>query len=565
VLSHTHAAVDEIKKKIFKHSPQLFEPPNFIGTIQSFVDTFLAIPFYIQRYHHQPYRIDDDVFREKVKKLASHARYSTLNIWLSKQHDGDAILENLKFDNSDNLISSSILPSKSTKTYNSLCEIKKTTLSDGYLLFEDAFYLANQYVMGFPKIVDIMQKRFAFVFIDEMQDTDTHQSDVLDKIFPATSTSIIQRIGDQNQAIYGHRVKSENIWVPRSGSLSLNGSKRLSASIANTIKNISLEPQVLIGNNQRQNIKPKLLVFGDATIKNVPKKFCDLIIENHLHEVDRPIFKAIGWVKKPKGNGEITVGNYFTNYQPVTRKNKTEFECLCHYFATPDEILTNGFGLSMKNILNAFAKILRMADKKKTDGTSWTAQSLLTFLRDTYPVEHTILRKNIYIWSMALSGGVDVKDDITRYVQQRLANIFSLNTVGVTIGSFLTSGNEQIVAPMQHPASDIFRYQSGDTKLEVEIATIHSIKGETHTATLYLETYYHNDGGKSYESQRLIEQLKGNRVSSKVGKRIKESLKMAYVGMSRPTDLLCVAIHESHIPSTEMDLLQNNWDVIHVA
>ena len=37
VLSHTNAAVDEIKEKIQRHCPKLFSYPNFLGTIQSFV------------------------------------------------------------------------------------------------------------------------------------------------------------------------------------------------------------------------------------------------------------------------------------------------------------------------------------------------------------------------------------------------------------------------------------------------------------------------------------------------------------------------------------------------
>lgn len=39
-LSHTNVAVDELKKMLQNHCPQLFEYPNFIGTIQEFVDTF---------------------------------------------------------------------------------------------------------------------------------------------------------------------------------------------------------------------------------------------------------------------------------------------------------------------------------------------------------------------------------------------------------------------------------------------------------------------------------------------------------------------------------------------
>ena len=50
VLSHTNAAIDEIKSKVFKYAPELFQYPNFVGTIQSFLDYFLPIPFYTLKY-----------------------------------------------------------------------------------------------------------------------------------------------------------------------------------------------------------------------------------------------------------------------------------------------------------------------------------------------------------------------------------------------------------------------------------------------------------------------------------------------------------------------------------
>src|SRR3990172_5480424 len=38
VISHTNAAVNEIKNRIGKYCPKLFSYPNFVGTIQGFVD-----------------------------------------------------------------------------------------------------------------------------------------------------------------------------------------------------------------------------------------------------------------------------------------------------------------------------------------------------------------------------------------------------------------------------------------------------------------------------------------------------------------------------------------------
>lgn len=45
VVSHTNVAVDEIKKYVAKHYPSIMEYPNFIGTIQEFVNKFLFSPY----------------------------------------------------------------------------------------------------------------------------------------------------------------------------------------------------------------------------------------------------------------------------------------------------------------------------------------------------------------------------------------------------------------------------------------------------------------------------------------------------------------------------------------
>ena len=77
VLSHTNNAVDEIRKKIEKYCPKLFSYPNFVGTIQSFVDNFLAIPFYVNKFKSRPYRIDDEIYYEKCSIVYKSLRYRT--------------------------------------------------------------------------------------------------------------------------------------------------------------------------------------------------------------------------------------------------------------------------------------------------------------------------------------------------------------------------------------------------------------------------------------------------------------------------------------------------------
>jgi hypothetical protein len=329
-----------------------------------------------------------------------------------------------------------------------------------------------------------------------------------------------------------------------------------------------LNPQDLVGNNQRQNIKPKIIIFDDATIKDVPKKFAELIVVHNLHQNKGSVFKAIGWRKTATENTGFTIGSYFDNYQVSSYKNKVDFENLSDYLMFNESSLElQGFVITRRNILNGIVKALRVAGVKKSDSTHFTVQSFLIFLKENYEKEYNELKMQLYKWSCSIHKNIDIHNLIKTYIIGLLNSVFRGNgNVTQNVNLFLNApnGNNQTSQPTPQSLDNIFRYKSQNINIDIEISTIHTIKGETHTATLYLETYYYNDAGKSYESQRLIEQLKGNRVNN-CGVRVKESLKMAYVGMSRPTDLLCMAVHKSHIPSSEIVNLQNNWEFLSIC
>ena len=97
----------------------------------------------------------------------------------------------------------------------------------------------------------------------------------------------------------------------------------------------------------------------------------------------------------------------------------------------------------------------------------------------------------------------------------------------------------------------------GDGDLEIEVSTVHAVKGETHASTLYLETSYF---GK-HESERLADQFKGIAYADN-NTQILKSLKVAYVGLSRPRYLLCVAIQKSRFNNIDCAELREIWDVV---
>jgi len=71
-ISHTNTAVDEIKNKIADYCPKLFSYPNFVGTIQSFVNKFLARPYYNQRIESKIISIDDNLYNEIINKFNNY-------------------------------------------------------------------------------------------------------------------------------------------------------------------------------------------------------------------------------------------------------------------------------------------------------------------------------------------------------------------------------------------------------------------------------------------------------------------------------------------------------------
>ena len=86
--------------------------------------------------------------------------------------------------------------------------------------------------------------------------------------------------------------------------------------------------------------------------------------------------------------------------------------------------------------------------------------------------------------------------------------------------------------------------------VEIKVGTIHSIKGETHMATLLVE----NENYSSSESSYFWGHKSDNDLfcPNNIYKRPKTShaqleqrLKTTYVAMSRPTHLLCVAVQKS--------------------
>jgi hypothetical protein len=119
------------------------------------------------------------------------------------------------------------------------------------------------------------------------------------------------------------------------------------------------------------------------------------------------------------------------------------------------------------------------------------------------------------------------------------------------------------------PGENSYSYLRDGREVRIKVGSIHSIKGQTHAATLVLETAWY---GRNLS--QIMPWLCGTpqKLSSSGDKRQKTRLRTHYVAMTRPSHLLCLALHEQSLSESNGSLNQamieklkeRGWDVVGV-
>ncbi len=545
-----------------KDCPKLLSYPNFIGTIQSFVDWFLAIPFYSYKYKKEHLRIDNEIYEE-----LTYEPYGAKG-WLKKRRNARDILISSRLDREGNIsyISSSKkfpLTNPDSSSYKSIFDMKRKLREQGILCFDDAYTLAFEYIEQLPKVKILLQKRFSYIFVDEMQDMNQLQYEILEKLFfiDTNGIPIFQRIGDKNQAIFDGETAIEQIWTDRVDLLQLKGSYRLTPQNAMIVQTFGLSPNEVEGRRKHPNgseilIKPHIILFNNNSVCDVIPKFADIInslqVSGEIPTGSEQIFKAIGWVKKKDNPSQFGICDYYPEFSIERSTPKIDYSTLESYLGFYSIKQISTLEEIRKNILNAFLRILRLEDITCDDDRFYTKRKLLDQLKDKCPEGYEELKLKVYQWSINTIRGrkEDVLSEIRDYVPVLLSHF---GIAGNKSLLFVDNASEELTGSPDGRNFNIFSKDG----VNIEVTTVHSSKGQTHTATLYLETSYY----KKHESERLCKCFCGSDHECSSGPDI-QSIKMAYVGLSRPTYLLCFAVHEDRFHSYLSELDTNIWEIV---
>lgn len=521
ILTHTNVGIDVIKEKLGSKGDILFKYPNFVGTLQSFIDTYLAIPYFKMKYKKKVELIDDDFVNNHYEKLKNKYPLSAFKA----VHFPNFSFSNFFYDFEKKGFYNEkkcIVKDNSKPVYKVLYE----RINKGLLKYDEAVQLGRLYLEEYQQIKDFFNERFFLVQVDEMQDTSDEAFEILEKLFDKKKI-IVQYVGDKNQNILNGNEKwytvSEKTFIE-------NRSKRFGKHIASFLNQITEDKDItILGNPEIKDYKPILIFYSSNDYKKIENenklfnKFIEIIKEKKLDNLQGK-FKVVGRIGKehPK---EKTIVSYFNKFSQQNLKTKNSL--ISQIKKNKEHISENKKIISFfKRKINYYFKIMNIDEYK--DELENNQISLYKIIYD-YLVSNDKeqMLKNLFdflekITSKKLNE-VEFNDIFSSFIEERTDGTMSVDT-----------------------------YIKDNIKLE--IGTVHSVKGETHIATLYLDTFY-----RKYDISKylIIENLLSK---SKVER---ERQNIIFVGASRPKYLLCFACEDisSEINEEQKKELEEYFDI----
>ena len=388
----------------------------------------------------------------------------------------------------------------------------------------------------------LLSKRFNYVFVDEYQDCDELQCRVIDRLFN-TKNTVVQKIGDADQAIYSG-VKSEEIpWKVSGDALQLLASNRYHQKIANELIKLRTNNEAIISLNNASSIDPALIVFEETKIKDVLKTFVALIEEYDLQKlVPNGKYKAVGMIKNGTG---ITIGDYWDEYKKEEMgSNKLVLDDYVHHIVK--HIMSGNLSAIEKCVRKMLCQTCYLTNRKDENSNRYfTFNSIKNglFTYDEFDYKNEIL---------GISKIDEADYDVIReYLINTIRKVIMDEKDMQLLNDFIASKTNF----NQSDSQFVNRWTNDRRDIKVDFSTVYKVKGETHTATLYLETVT----DRASDLKRIMPLFKGMKMTG-TSPLYEKSRKVAYVGFSRPTHLLCVAMQNETFCGNEKAF--ENWRVI---
>ncbi|KLD77070.1 AAA family ATPase [Xanthomonas hyacinthi] len=569
VISHTNTAANEIRHRLAGTSEgvRLLAYPHFIGTIHGFVNHFLALPR-LRSDGGTVDVIDDEVF---AKRARSRARANgTTRAWADYQSGNNELIGQMRFSGADlEIVSGKNFPSSGSASGKHLRKVKRDLAIEGIFRHIDMFAFAERALAVTPRLASLLARRFPLVMIDEMQDTSPSQTALLTKAFDRGA--VVQRFGDINQRIFFSDDEDEDedgAPFPEDPQLPMSTSRRFGPTIAAIVSSVREKGSPVVGKGPDVAAPPTLLVYTEQTLERVIPHFGELVLDAFDDETIANGGHIRAICARRSGESKEMPGRHVGDFWPPLAINpKTAAPKGTNAWRLLAEDAGMGrlqveLGDRSERMRRIVLLALREAKAPIADDVRepWR---LFRALREQDLDLRPLRRAMRDVVMDKDSGSTDItRIETIRRLYQALAPLMS----GITLEAFAVlpvfadpTGDDE--APVSKSQLRTGAVEANGRFVNVTVDTVGNTKGETQLATLYLESI--GRYSKRFDVVEAIARQTGRKtVKGKPLKTLPAQMRYAYVGFSRPTRFLCLAINSERLNTEDQKILiGNGWRV----
>lgn len=539
IISFTNIACIEIEEKLkneFKTSVPLKEP-NFLGTIDSFINNFIFLPFghLIMGCKERPELVGEPHSSWSVKK---------------HEHDYDQYFDKTTFNISGHLIQ--IAPYQAFPfTWNyynidgsingiiqNIIDSKNKYFGRGYANQSDANYIAMKVLEKYPLIAENIANKFEYLMIDECQDTNDVQMKIIE-LLNSSGAKNIMLIGDKDQSIFEWNNANPELFDEKYkiwDKIILNENRRSSQKICDFITNLSSFDSIIAVSNEVKDDDNSPQIKGYAVPKNATKKeesviifqeskeSFQLILQDFITQCEKeniPIKKdSVAVLYRGK-----TISKYLGLKTDIDDYNNTPWIQKQYYVKAiikgkhlfENGEIRKGYKLLEKGFFESFSKSEDenfycsneyIKNKIESIGIKKYRKSIFKFIESLPPTKDKTINQWVTEANVKLSS---ITDKIKFNINADKGNVLIDDFFGDDLNS-----------------ESLYPFYFG---------TVHSVKGKTFEAVLLL---LGKKSGKNYEN--II-----NAEKSTLEPKYLDEIRIVYVGISRPRKILVMAVPNSDV------------------
>ena len=520
-LSFTNVAWQEIKNKLVKEfnvNRQLGHP-HFLGTIDSFVNQYIFLPFG---------HLVMDCKKRPILVGEPHGSWNSAKY--DKDYDG--YFEFVSYGLDEKLIFPEV-PGLFHFGYNKFYKkdggesghaknIRKTKTkywARGYATQRDANYFAMTILEKYNSIAKALVNRFQMLIIDEAQDTTEIQMRIIDLLLK-NGLKEIMLVGDPDQAIYEWNAARPDLFnskyeVWKDNSVELNENRRSSQKICNftsrLTKSYSFEPYKAVDKSIKDfSFSPEIRIYNENEVKVVIDEFMSICKHNGI-DISKENVAVLY-----RGKNFISfIDN--ANEQNRENKNSKNFAPWKIGDSITKDIVGGKYLCDKGDFKNGFKIIEKAVIKALINKNYCTQQDIKNRVEERGFINHRLECYKIF------KELPDTDMKLRDWVEQANNN-FNNSNIKITLQIEQSKGNVKISELFPKEEAVLF-----DKKYR--LGTVHSVKGETFEAILL---FLKQKGIKGEWYKTLLANGKTTIDN--------EELRIVYVGTTRPRKILILAV-----------------------